>query len=236
MIKMMYRMIVPEKLRRKISEKRSFSEYQKERETPNHTYSRFDETKSIFIHIPKAGGISIIKSLYGEEANGFGHPTYERFLRMYGKKQYESYFKFTFVRNPWDRLLSAYNFLKKGGMNHLDKQFSDDVLKNYNSFESFVMDGINETNIEKWVHFIPQYRYIYDAKMNLVVDYVGRFENFEADFEHIRSMLQQGTPLQHRNKTGESKEETYREAYTPEMVQKVAKLYQNDIRLLGYEF
>lgn len=235
-MKRLYRGLVPEFVRRTIKDRETYREYENLRKTPKHTYYRFDETKSIFIHIPKAGGISIIKSLYGEEANGFGHPTYERFLRMYGKRRYESYFKFTFVRNPWDRLLSAYNFLKNGGMNHLDKQFSDDVLKNYDSFESFVMEGMNEANIETWTHFIPQYRYIYDAQMNLVVDYVGRFEHFEFDFEHIRSVLQQGSSLQHRNKTGESKEENYRAAYTPEMIQKVAELYQNDIRMFGYEF
>lgn len=236
MIKKAYRLFVPKKIRQKIKERETYQGYQKLRKTPGHVYNCFDETQSIFIHIPKAGGISTIKSLYGEKANGFGHPTYERFLHLYGKKCFDEYFKFTFVRNPWDRLFSAYNFLKKGGMNHMDQQFCDDVLSSYDTFEQFIMEWVNRENIETWVHFIPQYHYVYDKNQNLFVDFVGRFEQFESDFEHIRTKLNTGVSLQHLNKTKDKKERSYREAYTPEMAEKVAKVYKEDIELFGYKF
>jgi len=235
-IKKIYRTVVPETIRQKIKEREVYQEYDKLRKTPGHVYYLFDETESIFIHIPKAGGISTIKSLYGEDANGFGHPTYERFLRMYGKKSFNEYFKFTFVRNPWDRLLSAYNFLKKGGMNHMDQQFCDDVLSSYDTFEQFVMEWVDRENVEGWVHFIPQYHYVYDKNKNLVIDFVGCFEQFEADFESIREKLGTGIPLKHLNKTKDKKENNYRDAYTQEMTEKVAEVYKEDIELFGYEF
>ncbi len=235
-MKKLYRTLVPEIIRQKIKEREIYGEYGKLRKTPGHVYNRFDETRSIFIHIPKAGGISTIKSLYGERANGFGHPTYERFLRLYGKKSFNEYYKFTFVRNPWDRLLSAYNFLKKGGMNHMDQEFCDDILSSYDTFEQFVMEWVTHENVESWVHFIPQYHYIYDGNMNLVVDFVGRFENFNDDFEKVRIKLGTGIPLKHLNKTKDKKEKSYREAYTPKMAEKVAEVYKEDIELFGYVF
>ncbi len=235
-MKKLYKTIIPKRIRQKIKERETYGEYEKLRKIPGHVYRRFDETQSIFIHIPKAGGISTIKSLYGEEAGGFGHPTYERFLRLYGEKHFNTYFKFTFVRNPWERLLSAYSFLKKGGMNHMDQQFCNEVLSDYGTFEKFVMEWVDEENVESWVHFIPQYHYVYDADMNLVVDFVGRFENFNKDFEKVRSILKTGTPLKHLNKTGDKKAKSYRDAYTPEMAEKVAKVYKIDIELFGYAF
>lgn len=235
-MKRLYRTIVPQRLRQKMKERETYQEYQKSRQTVGHVYFCFDKTRSIFVHIPKAGGISTIKSLYGEQANGFGHPTYERFLRLYGQKRFGEYFKFTFVRNPWDRLLSAYNFLKKGGMNHMDQQFCDNVLSGYDTFEQFVMEWVNKESVESWVHFIPQYHYVYDYNKNLVVDFVGRFEQFETDFEYVRSKLKTGMPLQHRNQTKEKKEKNYRDAYTREMAEKVADVYKEDIELFGYSF
>lgn len=235
-MKKLYRTLIPEKIRQKVKEYGTYQGYQKLRRTPGHVYRRFDETQSIFIHIPKAGGISTIKSLYGEEADGFGHPTYERFLRMYGKKRFDAYFKFTFVRNPWDRLLSAYSFLKKGGLNHMDQQFCDEVLSGYDTFEKFVMGWVDKQSVESWVHFIPQYHYVYDSNMNLVVNFVGRFEHFNEDFEKVRSILETGTPLKHLNKTGEKKAKSYRDAYSPEMAEKVAYVYKTDIELFGYAF
>lgn len=41
---------------------------------------------------------------------------------IFSQREFEDYFKFTFVRNPWDRLLSAFLFLKKGGANKVDRQ------------------------------------------------------------------------------------------------------------------
>lgn len=235
-MKKLYRKVVPEVIRQKIKEREVYGEYEKLRKKPEHVYYRFDMTKSIFIHIPKAGGISTIKSLYGEEANGFGHPTYAHFLRLYGKKRFEKYFKFTFVRNPWDRLLSAYNFLKKGGMNHMDQQFCENIVSSYDTFEQFVLEWVTPENVKSWVHFIPQYHYVYDNNRNLVIDFVGRFEQFETDFESIREKLGTGIPLKHLNKTKDKKEKSYRDAYTLEMAEKVAEVYKEDIELFGYEF
>jgi len=216
-----------------------YREYQGYRKTPGHTYNRFDATKSIFIHIPKAGGISVIKSLYGNKAGGIGHRTYKHFQWIYGERAFNEYYKFTFVRNPYDRLLSAYSFLKKGGMNHIDRRFNEEILSQYKTFEEFVMKGLTEkhvSDLEVWTHFYPQTRFIYDENDNLAVDFVGRFESFNEDYEKIRQKIGSGEKLKHLNKTKDKKAKDYKEAYTAEMREKTAEIYRKDLELLGYDF
>lgn len=67
-----------------------------------------DYYKCIFLHVPKAAGISISKTLFGNL--GPCHITYDWFEQNLGLVTIKAYYKFTFVRNPWDRLYSAYSF------------------------------------------------------------------------------------------------------------------------------
>jgi hypothetical protein len=235
MIKL-YRAIVPLRFREKVKEYQEYQGYQKLRRQSGHVYQCFDTTQSIFVHIPKAGGISIIKSLYGEQADGFGHPTHLRFLKLFGKKRFKTYYKFTFVRNPWDRLHSAYGFLKKGGINHLDKKFSDEIMSEIKTFEEFVMQWLTEERVNSWVHFLPQYTFVTNADGELVLDFVGRFENFANDFKTISKHIGVDQPLIHLNKTKDKKTHSYRDVYTEAMKDKVGELYKKDIDLFNYEF
>lgn len=232
----LYRKIIPLFLRKKIKDQQEINENRLLIKDNGHIYSHFYNSKSIFIHIPKAGGISTIKSLYGKDINGFGHPTYMRFVNMYGKRDFDSFYKFTFVRNPWDRTLSAYKFLQQGGMHHLDRKFCDDVLGQYETFEDFVLNWLTPENVRNWVHFIPQYLYIYDESLNLKVNFVGRFEELNKDFETVRNVVGFGSPLKHLNKTQDENKKNYRESYTPEMVEVIKEVYKKDIELFYYQF
>ena len=64
----------------------------------------------IFVHIPKAGGISIIEAL-----NLSTQDCYHRKPSSYSEKELRDSFKFSFTRNPWSRVVSAYFFLVEGG-------------------------------------------------------------------------------------------------------------------------
>src|SRR6185312_6788568 len=77
-------------------------------------YRCFDETRSIFVHIPKTGGVSLTNSLYGNRAGR--HATLGTYQVVFPARAFYSYFKFAFVRNPWDRLYSAYRYLQAGAM------------------------------------------------------------------------------------------------------------------------
>ena len=72
----------------------------------------FDKHRCIFVHIPKCGGISVGRALFGTYyGNHMNALTYQL---IFDKSTYDAYFKFTFVRNPWSRLFSAFHFLRNG--------------------------------------------------------------------------------------------------------------------------
>ncbi|HTL74630.1 MAG TPA: sulfotransferase family 2 domain-containing protein, partial [bacterium] len=79
----------------------------------------FDQHRCIFVHVPKCAGISLVKSLFGDF--DCGHTNLRRYQIMFAPAEFNGYFKFTIVRNPFDRVVSAFLFLKKGGVNEKDR-------------------------------------------------------------------------------------------------------------------
>jgi hypothetical protein len=192
----------------------------------------FDENRCIFTHIPKAAGISVCLTFFGEEV---GHIP----LRIYkykSKTKFAEYYKFTFVRNPWARLVSAYFFLKQGGLSHhpWDKKFSDAVLSQYDSFGSFVKGWLNHNNVYKYIHFFPQSYFICNRQRQSMCDFIGRFENVERDFHIICQELCLDSALPHYNKGGEYID--YRHHYDANLINKVKDIYKDDVDLFEYDF
>lgn len=195
-------------------------------------YSNYaDQYKCIFIHIPKAAGTSVTQALFGPISRHVPYFEYEQA----NPRKFREYFKFTFVRNPWDRLLSAYIFLKKGGLNQMDKAWAEANIARYDTFEQFVTQWVNEENIWSWVHFMPQHYFICDGELNLKMDFVGRFETLARDFPHVQQQLGlAATPLPHINQT--SGRDSYLDHYSDQVIDIVARVYRDDIRLFSYDF
>lgn len=189
----------------------------------------FDAYQCIFIHIPKAAGTSVAKALFGAGSRHVPCTEYEKANR----KKFERYFKFAFVRNPWDRLHSAYHFLRRGGLNEADDKFSQGPLSRFDDFESFVVRGLAESEIRGWVHFRPQVEFIVDSTGQNAMDYIGQFENLVSDFNHVCRRLGVTRELPRLNVTPR---QPYMNAYTPEMRDIVADVYSEDIAMLGYQF
>jgi hypothetical protein len=198
-----------------------------------YSFKPFDESKTIFVHIPKAAGVSICKSLYGSLAGG--HTPISRYQYVFSKKDFCSYFKFTFVRNPWDRLFSAYTFLKKGGFNVKDEDWATKNLSSFNSFEEFVMGWVSPDNVRKYLHFIPQTDMLFlPGTSTMPIDFIGFFENIEDDFNYIAATMNKTVTLPYFNKT--EREESYLHQYNEAMIAKVAEVYRSDIETFGYVF
>jgi len=189
----------------------------------------FGNSKTIFIHIPKTAGMSLVKAIYGDVIGG-GHRKVSFYRNILGKDM-DGYFKFCFVRDPYERLYSAYKFLEKGGINIQDKRAFDEFLLKYKNFEDFVINGLSNTVINEIIHFTPQTDFICNKKGKILVDYVGKFENLEIDIKVLSEKLNKEVILPHFNK---NIKEPFYNIYTNEMRDRVRSFYLRDLEILGY--
>jgi hypothetical protein len=185
----------------------------------DYSFKPFDDYKCIFVHIPKCAGISVCKSLFGNL--GGGHLSIRKYQIVFSRSEFSKYFKYTFVRNPWDRIVSAYYFLKEGGQAESDRKWAEKNLYAYSNFDRFVKEGLHRRNIQSWSHFIPQYKFICNSKGKPLIDFVGYYENLEKDYLHIQKKIGVHSSLLRYNKT-RSRKDDYRKYYTDETKEIVA--------------
>lgn len=195
------------------------------------SYKPFDDKQAIFVHIPKCAGIAVNHALFGNLAGG--HTTLDHYIDIFEPGAFQRYFKFTFVRNPWDRLVSAYHFLKAGGMNRWDKDFYARELSHLPDFRSFVLEWLKPDKLYRHHHFTPQYHYLFDRYFKVGVDYIGQLENIESDFSEVARCIGTVADLGRANR---SRRSDYKDYYDQETREHVALVYAADISLLGYTF
>tara|TARA_Y100000361_G_C11101952_1_gene312435 strand:+ start:405 stop:1001 length:597 start_codon:yes stop_codon:yes gene_type:complete len=190
---------------------------------------------NLFIHLPKCGGVAVRKILNKENVNlhCYNHTEYDKIP----KNIIEQSFIFTFIRNPWDRIVSLYFFWKQQDKNHRfyhsDKKQVDYINKLDMSFKDFTKEIVNKKSIfyEKR-HLHPYIGHFFPTAD--CIDFIGRFENFQQDFNIICDKI--GIPhqqLPHKNK---SRHKHYTEYYDDKTRQIVAEIYSRDIEHFGYKF
>ena len=196
-----------------------------------YTYEPFDINKTIFVHIPKCAGVSVNKALFGNL--GGGHTSLNGYTMVFEPKYLAEYFKFTVVRNPWDRLVSTYFFLKKGGFGENDRRWFEQELMEFKDFDDFVKNWLNRNNIWKTHLFRPQYHYMFEYRNKVNLDFVAFFENIDEDFSYIAKRIGCNSSLPNLNS---SKHTPYTDYYNEVTTNIVAEAYAEDIKMLGYDF
>ncbi len=217
----------------------------------------------VFVHVPKTAGQSIARlflDLHGltwknresllmrfnpDPALGperLAHLTAAEYTRLnyLTEAEFQSLFKFSFVRNPWSRLVSEYTCLRMD----LEMSFADFVSKSL---------ALKETYTDRSRHIIPQYDYLYDEAGTCLVDFVGRFERLQEGFDTVCDKL--GIPrteLSHINKSGTGGtnlwrrlkallhpplvKRPYQSYYDPALVDRVGEFYAKDVATFGYRY
>jgi hypothetical protein len=189
--------------------------------------------KFIFIHIPKCGGTTLEKILIDNSCI-FRRNTWPHNLKLKYPlnhctlddieeskvlhPNFDKFYSFTFVRNPFSRLVSEYFYLK-GRM-----KLSDDTKKELihlanNKSESGAMGN----------HFIHLHKFI-----NHKINFIGKLENFQQDFNIVCDKV--GIPRQELPYSNKTNHKHYTEYYDEETRQIVAEKYAKDIEYFGYEF
>jgi len=189
-----------------------------------------NDNRAIFIHLPKTAGTSVSRALGLSSSRHIPAESYRRA----NPKKFTNFFKFAFVRNPYDRLLSSYAFLMNGGMNDDDARFATAHVKPFGSFSEFVIEGLAlNPKIRAWVHFRPQTEFVCDAAGSSLMDFIGRFESISEDYAMVadRLGLSSELPVTNRSKRGD-----YREAFNTESLDIVRQIYSRDLKTFRYEF
>ena len=187
----------------------------------------YSNHQCIFTHIPKCAGSSIHKAFIGDQNTSSEHSKLDKIIFH---EKIENFFKFTFVRNPWDRFLSTYFYFKKYGQDNGGDMLTGFIVNRFDSFNDFTKHfPMIPDKIFPCPHFNPQNEWV-DERHNLI----GRFENLQADFDVVCEKVGLDKRiLPHANKTDHKH---YTEYYDNETRQIVAKKYAKDIEYFGYEF
>lgn len=194
--------------------------------------SAFDNRKFIYIHIPKVAGISIANALGITEEHKWHVPlTY--YQAALNKKEFDSYFKFSFVRNPWDRAFSAYKFLYNGGLSQRDEEITT-MIRSYRSYEDFITRWLSPETCRILLHFAPMSDFLMTKHGNVSMDFIGRFESLEQDYNTLSQKLRYGESLPHKNSSPDKIK--YKDIYTPKMIDKIATVYARDLLEFGYTY
>jgi hypothetical protein len=143
---------------------------------------------------------------------------------------WSSYFKFAFVRNPWDLVVSSYSFLKEMFHQHPATADGDPDI-------SFIVSSVDFANYVRARTYFASEKgvlpFLCDREGRLLVDFVGRVERIEEDFKTICERIGIEAELPRLNAFPRPH---YREFYTPETRDLVAREFARDIEMFGYEF
>lgn len=190
------------------------------------------ENKAVFIHIPRTAGGTINRAF--SDVHATGHATLAEYW-SHDSKQLDACFIFTFVRNPWDRLVSAFHRVLSNPSNPHTKAWGERHLSRTQSFESFV-HRLNYPFFRHTVwshsHFRPQAEYL-TTPASTKIDFIGRFESLHSDFETLAKHLPQMKPIGHANKTSR---DDYRSYYNYQTKKIVEDLYAEDISRFEYTY
>ena len=203
----------------------------------------YDDRKLVYIEVPKAGCTSIkatIGRYYGSRKMGGGlkESSHLRVERGALPQSLQGYFKFSFVRNPFSRLVSCYldkiyRFRQSGDVYAASafRRLPTDI-----SFSNFVYEISKIPDYWADHHFKSQYAILY-RRGRLLADWVGRLENIDRDWEELASRFDLIRGIEfHKSTQDLGPYEDYRSYYTQELIELVYQRYRQDFEVFGYPY
>jgi hypothetical protein len=200
--------------------------------------------RCIFIHIPKTGGSSIEDVIWpGDrteahlwmgfvsqyrnkyQTGGLQHLLARQIRQEVGREMFDAYFKFAFVRNPWDKAVSQFSYMThRTDLRELIGMTPDTTFDDY----------LQLTERNAHVQWERQVEFLRDENGRNLIDFIGRFETIQQDAEVVFERIGlRGAVLPHRNA---SSRRHYSEYFDVRTRDKLARIYAPDIEAFGYRF
>ena len=155
------------------------------------------------------------------------HLRADELIDILGEQEYRSMYSFGFVRNPWDRCLSAYFYFRRRKLHPLHG------LAMELSYEDFLT--VQEQNGMPYIG--QQTQWLYRNHEEKLVNFIGKIEQIDGHMAKVISAINlQGRHFRSMTNVSESRDRDYRIYYTPAAVEIVARSMRPDIELLGYTF
>lgn len=156
------------------------------------------------------------------KAVGHGHLSVEQVRPVLGPETFDRYFKFAFVRNPWDRFISFCAFISRAS-----GHFEQDP-------HSFMARMIHSPPPLQQMLYQPQSALLIQQDGQLAMDFVGRVEAMERDYKLICERLElEPRPLEQVNS---SRHRPYADYYNSQLRDLVGRKFRQDIEMFGYRF
>jgi hypothetical protein len=170
----------------------------------------------MFIHVPRTGGTSVRQMWKQWDKGDRTHTTYPQLLKRFPKRNFHQYFKFGFIRNPWERVYSLYC-----------KHVKNSPVDTSKGFKHWMFD---ETRTDSQRHKQSAMYFLNG------VDYIAKYENFEQEWDYIFEKIDvPRVPVPLLNKF-RSDSISYRDLYDEEMNDFITKYHQEDINRGEYQF
>ena len=179
--------------------------------------------KLLFVHIPKTGGTSIekalgVNSLFSETGSIIDGKVFSQqhftpvILKHILGEEYEGYIRFTFVRNPYTRMLSEYFWRVPGA--------------NMSGFERWLTGWVKNMDSD---HKLPQWMYLADD-----LHFVGRFESLQADFARLCDTYGINGGILPKTNSSAGKKTLLVSSMTDKAISVINSVYEKDFELLSY--
>jgi len=198
--------------------------------------------KFIFFAVPKTATHTIREALrqhtdendweqqvlYGEQYLPFpelarlqhGHISAEQIQPHLDADVWQDYFKFGFVRNPFDRFVSTCFFLNRD-----NPAFAETAVR-------FMKDRLPRDRFQKRVLVRPQHQQLCWPDGEIALDYVGRYESLQQSYDEICERI--GISSTELGQKNSSKHATFDSYYDAELQELVGDFYANDLRIFNY--
>ena len=189
---------------------------------------RDSEHKYFFVHCQKCAGETIEQALSGKANKGYRgdpyrgspekHFSVNDYIEKYGEDEWKDYFTFSFVRNPWDRVISWISYRDK----------------RWKLYGGKITPQIIKKEVNRQLFYENTYHKLLSLESERKPDYIGRFESLQEDFDLVCDKIGiTRQPLPHNNKTIHKH---YTEYYNSDTRNLVEKIYIKDIEYFNYEF